>query len=90
MAPGREKSPRAKGVWAVWLSYPAGGNIVGLALVKWVINGGGKLLHQSFYESLLEKVHAAIGSDEPGLADEGQPPGRAVPIPNRRSRRVPS
>jgi len=62
------------GVWVARLSYPAGGNTVGLALVKWVINGDGKLQHRSFYESLLENVHAAISSDEPGLAGEGQPP----------------
>ena len=62
------------GVWAARLSYPAGGNTVGLALIKWVINGDGKLQNRSFYESLLENVHAAISSDEPGLAGEGQPP----------------
>lgn len=46
-------------------------DIVGLALVKWVINGDGKLLNQSFYKNLLENVHAAIGSDEPGGPTRG-------------------
>ncbi len=67
------------GVWAARLSYPAGGNTVGLALVKWVINGDGKLLHRSFYESLLENVHAAISVDESGPAGQGQPSGPAEP-----------
>ena len=58
------------GVWAARLSYPAGGNTVGLALAKWVINSDGKLQHRSFYESLLENVHAAISSDPAGLAQD--------------------
>lgn len=66
------------GVWAARLSYPAGGNTVGLALIKWVINGDGKLQNRSFYESLLENVHAAISSDDHGLG-EGQPLAGAGP-----------
>jgi hypothetical protein len=75
------------GVWAARLSYPAGGNTVGLVLLKWVINGDGVLRHRSFYESLLENVHAAISSDAEqaaaGLpAPGGDQPG-AMPGPAR-------
>jgi hypothetical protein len=66
-------------VWVARLSYPAGGSTVGLALIKWVTNGDGKLQHRSFYESLLENVHAAINSNEPELTGEGQPLGGAEP-----------
>lgn len=55
------------GVWAARLSYPAGGDTVGLALVRWVIDSDGKLKHRSFYESLLENMHVAISSEATGL-----------------------
>lgn len=52
------------GVWAARLSYPAGGNTVGLILLKWVIGGNdGVLKNRGFYESLLEHVHTAISSE---------------------------
>jgi hypothetical protein len=67
------------GVWAARVSYPAGGHTVGMALLKWVINGDGVLRHRSFYESLLESVHAAISSDAPESDGAGQEPGRYDP-----------
>ena len=67
------------GVWAARLSYPTEGHTVSLALLKWVMNGEGKLRNRSFYESLLENVHAAISSDAPQLAD-GEGPG-PDPVP---------
>lgn len=63
------------GVWAARLSYPAGGNTVGLALLKWVMNSDGKLRHRSFYESLLENVHAAISSEASEPEGESYSPG---------------
>jgi hypothetical protein len=66
------KGNNHNGVWAARLSYPAGDSTVGIALLKWVINSDGVLRHKSFYESLLQNLHAAISSDA-GQATAGAP-----------------
>lgn len=60
------------GVWAARISYPAGGNTVGMALLKWTSGGSdGVLKNRGFYESLLAQVGAAIRAD--GSAATGAP-----------------
>jgi len=67
------------GVWAARLSYPAGGNVVGMTLLKWVIGGNdGVLRNRSFYESLLDSVPRLIGGP-PAAAAPSTPAGSAAP-----------
>jgi hypothetical protein len=54
----------SRGVWAARISYPAGGNTVGIVLLKWTSGGSdGVLKNRGFYENLLEQVGAAIRAD---------------------------
>jgi hypothetical protein len=48
------------GVWAARISYPVGGNTVGMALLKWTSGGSdGVLKNRGFYESLRRTTTAA-------------------------------
>ncbi len=80
------KGNTLSGVWAARLSYPAGGNTVGLALLKWVAGGNdGALKNRSFYEILLQDLYGQIGSEAPqgGGASPAAPgnTGSSVPQP---------
>ena len=68
------KGNTQSGVWAARLSYPTDGNTVGLALIKWVINGDGVLRNRSFYENLLQNIHTAISPEAQAGEPAANPP----------------
>lgn len=78
------KGNTLSGVWAARLSYPAGGNTVGLALLKWVVSGNdGVLKNRSFYEILLQDLYGQISSKPPqdGSASPAAPGNTGSPVP---------
>jgi hypothetical protein len=78
------KGNTLSGVWAARLSYPAAGNTVGLALLKWVVGGNdGALKNRSFYEILLQDLYEQISSEAPqgGGASPASSGNSGLPVP---------